>query len=63
MIIVVLMVILMFYQQEWSIKYDQDQPVAPRFDENAPDLYIPGIYLFKSRKHFFKGSEKFYIQY
>jgi len=53
MIIVVLMVILMFYQQEWSIKYDQDQPVAPRFDENAPDLYIPGSYLFKSRKHFF----------
>lgn len=31
--------------QEWSIKYDQDQPVAPRFDENAPDLYIPGKFI------------------
>lgn len=29
--------------QNWSIKFDQDQPVAPRFDENAPDLYIPGM--------------------
>ena len=28
--------------QDWAIKYDQDQPVAPRYEINAPDLYIPG---------------------
>lgn len=30
-----------FTKKDWSIKFNQDQPVAPRFDENAPDLYIP----------------------
>lgn len=30
------------YFQDWSIKYEQDgQPVQPRFEINAPDLYIP----------------------
>lgn len=27
--------------QDWSIKYEQDNPVQPRFEVNAPDLYIP----------------------
>ncbi|XP_076817050.1 protein YIF1B-like [Clavelina lepadiformis] len=30
-----------FTHQEWSVKYHKDSPVAPRFDVNAPDLYIP----------------------
>lgn len=29
--------------QEWMLKYDQDSPVQPRFDLNAPDLYIPSM--------------------
>lgn len=27
------------------MQYQQDTPVAPRFDVNAPDLYIPGFTL------------------
>lgn len=27
--------------QNWEVSYLQDTPVAPRFDVNAPDLYIP----------------------
>ena len=27
--------------QDWQVRYQQDTPVAPRFDVNAPDLYIP----------------------
>lgn len=27
------------------MRYQQDAPVAPRFDVNAPDLYIPGTFL------------------
>lgn len=27
--------------QDWSLKYDHENPVQPRFDLNAPDLYIP----------------------
>lgn len=30
-----------FAHKDWSIKYNQDEPVAPRLDVNAPDLYIP----------------------
>ncbi|XP_077174571.1 protein YIF1B [Paroedura picta] len=30
-----------FLQQDWQVHYQQDTPVAPRFDINAPDLYIP----------------------
>lgn len=29
--------------QDWEVQYQQDTPVAPRFDINAPDLYIPGF--------------------
>lgn len=31
--------------QDWEVQYQQDTPVAPRFDINAPDLYIPGFTL------------------
>ncbi|XP_075771632.1 protein YIF1B isoform X2 [Pelodiscus sinensis] len=30
-----------FMHQDWQVQYQQDRPVAPRFDINAPDLYIP----------------------
>ncbi|CAH1792899.1 unnamed protein product [Owenia fusiformis] len=30
-----------FTHSDWSIKYSQDEPVAPRYEINAPDLYIP----------------------
>lgn len=30
-----------FTHRDWSLKYDQDNPVQPRYDLNAPDLYIP----------------------
>lgn len=30
-----------FLHTDWSLKYDQDNPVQPRFDINALDLYIP----------------------
>lgn len=36
-----LIVLFPFGHTEWSIKYNQDEPVAPRYEVNAPDLYIP----------------------
>lgn len=30
-----------FAHQDWSLKYDKSEPVAPRYEVNAPDLYIP----------------------
>lgn len=33
--------ILKITLQDWSIKYEQDNPVQPRYEINAPDLYIP----------------------
>lgn len=30
-----------FFHSDWSLKYEQDNAVQPRFDHNAPDLYIP----------------------
>ncbi|XP_063168707.1 protein YIF1B [Candoia aspera] len=30
-----------FGHQDWQVRYQQNTPVAPRFDVNAPDLYIP----------------------
>ncbi|KAJ8307987.1 hypothetical protein KUTeg_012861 [Tegillarca granosa] len=30
-----------YTHSDWSIKYNQDEPVAPRYEINAPDLYIP----------------------
>ncbi|KAM6395751.1 protein YIF1B [Rhynochetos jubatus] len=32
-----------FMHQDWQVRYQQDVPVAPRFDVNAPDLYIPAM--------------------
>ncbi|XP_049878191.1 protein YIF1B [Pectinophora gossypiella] len=37
-----LMLIMFPYtHKEWMVKYDQNSPVQPRDDLNAPDLYIP----------------------
>ena len=33
----------MLVLQNWEVSYQQDTPVAPRFDVNAPDLYIPSM--------------------
>jgi len=30
-----------FTQTDWSVKYDNNEPVQPRYEVNAPDLYIP----------------------
>ena len=30
-----------FTRSDWSVRYSQDEPVQPKFDVNAPDLYIP----------------------
>ncbi|PSN31701.1 hypothetical protein C0J52_22689 [Blattella germanica] len=30
-----------FTHADWSVKYEQDEPVQPRYEINAPDLYIP----------------------
>jgi len=30
-----------FTRSDWAIKYNQDEPVQPKYDLNAPDLYIP----------------------
>lgn len=35
------LLIFPFTHSDWSLKYDQDNPVQPRYDINAPDLYIP----------------------
>ncbi|KAH8418009.1 hypothetical protein KR222_010216 [Zaprionus bogoriensis] len=30
-----------YLHKDWSLKYDQEHPVQPRYDINAPDLYLP----------------------
>lgn len=30
-----------FAHKDWSLRYNEENPVQPRFDINAPDLYIP----------------------
>lgn len=32
-----------FAHQDWSQKYDKSEPVPPRYEINAPDLYIPSM--------------------
>uniref|UniRef100_A0A671QWC1 Protein YIF1 n=1 Tax=Sinocyclocheilus anshuiensis TaxID=1608454 RepID=A0A671QWC1_9TELE len=32
-----------YMHDNWEVSYQQDTPVAPRFDVNAPDLYIPVV--------------------
>jgi len=31
-----------FSHKDWTLRYQQTEPVPPRQDINAPDLYIPG---------------------
>ncbi|KAM6959074.1 protein YIF1B [Aplochiton taeniatus] len=37
------LLIFPYMHQNWEVSYQQDTPVAPRFDINAPDLYIPAM--------------------
>ncbi|XP_076302632.1 protein YIF1B-A-like [Lasioglossum baleicum] len=30
-----------FTHKDWSVKYEQDAPLQPRYEKNAPDMYIP----------------------
>ncbi|XP_054011225.1 protein YIF1B isoform X1 [Hylaeus anthracinus] len=30
-----------FSHKDWSVKYEQDVPLQPRYEKNAPDMYIP----------------------
>ncbi|XP_055519720.1 protein YIF1B isoform X2 [Leucoraja erinacea] len=32
-----------YMHQNWEVQYQQDTPVAPRVEINAPDLYIPAM--------------------
>ena len=34
---------LQFARNDWTIKYNQEEPVQPKYDVNAPDLYIPSM--------------------
>ncbi|XP_053613823.1 protein YIF1B-B [Plodia interpunctella] len=38
-----MLILFPFTHKEWMLKYDQDSPVQPRYDINAPDLYIPSM--------------------
>lgn len=40
-----LLLLFPFSHTDWAVKYDQDEPVPPRYDVNAPDLYIPSMAL------------------
>ncbi|KAK7104155.1 protein YIF1B-like isoform X2 [Littorina saxatilis] len=35
------LLIFPYTHSDWSIQYNQDDPIAPRYEINAPDLYIP----------------------
>ncbi|XP_067363620.1 protein YIF1B isoform X1 [Channa argus] len=37
------LLIFPYMHENWEVCYQQDTPVAPRFDVNAPDLYIPAM--------------------
>ncbi|KAF7419167.1 hypothetical protein HZH68_001820 [Vespula germanica] len=30
-----------FTHKDWTVKYEQDVPMQPRYEKNAPDMYIP----------------------
>ncbi|KAL1513055.1 hypothetical protein ABEB36_002534 [Hypothenemus hampei] len=32
-----------FTHSDWSVKYEQDTPIQPRYEINVPDLYIPSM--------------------
>ncbi|XP_032521683.2 protein YIF1A [Danaus plexippus] len=38
-----LLLVFPFTHKEWMVRYDQDSPVQPRYDVNAPDLYLPAM--------------------
>lgn len=38
-----LLIVFPYTHKDWMVKYDQDTPVQPRYDLNAPDLYIPSM--------------------
>ncbi|CAH0728683.1 unnamed protein product, partial [Brenthis ino] len=38
-----ILILFPYTHQDWFVKYDQDSPVQPRYDVNAPDLYIPSM--------------------
>jgi len=35
------LILFPFFHKDWSIRYNQDEPVQPRYELNAADLYIP----------------------
>jgi len=35
------LIVFPFAHKDWALRYSEDEPVAPRYDVNAPDLYIP----------------------
>ncbi|XP_078287123.1 protein YIF1B isoform X2 [Rhinoraja longicauda] len=37
------LVVFPYMHQNWEVQYQQDTPVAPRVEVNAPDLYIPAM--------------------
>ncbi|KAM9853001.1 protein YIF1B isoform 2-T2 [Aulostomus maculatus] len=37
------LLIFPYMHENWEVSYQQDTPVAPRYDVNAPDLYIPSM--------------------
>nr|XP_054758469.1 protein YIF1B-A-like isoform X1 [Lytechinus pictus] len=38
-----LILLFPFSHTDWTIRYNQEEPVAPRYEVNAPDLYIPAM--------------------
>lgn len=32
-----------FTHKDWSVRYNPEEPVQPRYEPNAPDLYIPAM--------------------
>eukprot|EP00088_Acartia_fossae_P017213 TRINITY_DN19753_c0_g1_i1.p1 TRINITY_DN19753_c0_g1~~TRINITY_DN19753_c0_g1_i1.p1 ORF type:complete len:372 (-),score=90.87 TRINITY_DN19753_c0_g1_i1:862-1977(-) len=37
------LILFPYVQKDWSIRYSHDEPVQPRFELNAADLYIPSM--------------------
>lgn len=41
-----MLLIFPFTHNDWSVKYEQDVPLQPRYEKNAPDMYIPTMAFF-----------------
>ena len=41
MIIPIYFIIFSLSLQDWSVRYSSEEPIQPRHEVNAPDLYIP----------------------